>query len=152
MKSLTLCALFISTVIGIATTANAHCQIPCGIFGDSIKFEVLLQHVATIEKSNNQINELAALEAPAAQDRQQIIRWVNNKETHAQFIIDEAANYFLAQRIKMDAAHYSEKLALLHEIIVSAMKSKQTVDSTATATLAEKINVFKALYLQHDHE
>lgn len=151
MKTLSLCTLLLLATLGLATTAHAHCQIPCGIYGDSTTFDVLQQHVATIQKSCTQINELAAAENPSAQQQQQLVRWVNNKESHAQLIIDSAANYFLAQRIKTDAAHYAEKLALLHEIIVYAMQSKQSTDGQAAATLGEKLTAFQALYLEHTH-
>ena len=151
MKTPALCALLLLAGLGLASTAHAHCQVPCGIYGDSTKFDVLMEHVATIEKASAQISELATKEHPSAQDQQQLVRWVDNKEHHAQLIIDEAANYFLAQRIKSGAEHYSDKLTLLHEIIVYAMKSKQTTDGKAVATLGEKLSAFKALYLDHNH-
>ncbi|MEC7274461.1 MAG: superoxide dismutase [Ni], partial [Verrucomicrobiota bacterium] len=59
------------------------------------------------------------------------------------------ANYFLAQRIKTDADHYAEKIKLLHHVIVSAMKSKQSIETEATDKLSNKIAVFKELYMGH---
>ena len=128
---------------------SAHCQIPCGIFSDELKFRELEEHVVTIEKSAGLIRNLSAKEDLTANDYQQLIRWTTNKETHAQKIIDETANYFLAQRIKTDADHYAEKIKLLHHIIVCAMKTKQSVETEATEKLSEKIAVFKELYLGH---
>ena len=128
---------------------SAHCQIPCGIFSDEPKFRELEEHVETIEKSAGLIRDLSAKGDLTANDHQQIIRWTTNKETHAQKIIDEMANYFLAQRIKADADHYAEKIKLLHHIIVNAMKTKQSVKTEATDMLSEKISAFKELYLGH---
>ena len=105
--------------------------------------------MVTIEKSAGLIRNLSAKEDLTASDHQQLIRWTTNKETHAQEIIDETANYFLAQRIKTDADHYAEKIKLLHHIILGAMKTKQSVETEATDKLSEKIAVFKELYLGH---
>ena len=132
-----------------ASSLSAHCQVPCGIFSDELKFRELEEHVTTIEKSAGLIRNLSAKEDLTANDHQQLIRWTTNKETHAQEIIDETANYFLAQRIKTDADNYAEKIKLLHHIIVDAMKTKQSVEAEATDKLSEKIAVFKKLYLGH---
>lgn len=138
--------------LAAALSANAHCQVPCGIYGDELKFGELEQHVETISKSATLIRELADKEELTAQDHQQLVRWVNNKESHAQKIIDEASNYFLAQRIKAGQDHYKNKLELLHHIIVYAMKSKQSSGADAPETLGKKIAAFKDIYLHHDHK
>ena len=146
--SLTSILLFLAA----ALSASAHCQVPCGIYGDELKFGELEQHVETISKSARLIRELSAKKDLTAQDHQQLVRWVNNKESHAQKIIDEAANYFLAQRIKPDQEQYKDKLELLHHIIVYSMKSKQSSGAEAPETLGKKIAKFKALYLDDDHD
>ncbi|MGJ8654075.1 MAG: superoxide dismutase [Ni] [Opitutaceae bacterium] len=150
MKTLQLITLCLLSLF-IAQSASAHCQVPCGIYGDELKFGELEQHVETIVKASAQITELSAKESLTAQDHQQLIRWTNNKESHAAKIIDEAANYFLAQRIKPGADHYAEKLELLHHIVVYSMKAKQTTDGEAAKELGKKIAAFKAIYLDHHH-
>ena len=134
-----------------ASSLSAHCQVPCGIFSDELKFSELEEHVVTIEKSARLISELSAKEDLTGNDYQQLVRWTTNKETHAQKIIDESANYFLAQRIKTDTDHYAEKIEILHHIIVHAMKTKQSAGKDATAKLIESIAAFKGLYLDHPH-
>lgn len=134
-----------------AASLSAHCQVPCGIYGDELKFGELEQHVETIGKAGDQIRAISSKGDLAAQDYQQLVRWTNNKEEHAKKIIDEAANYFLAQRIKPDAEQYAEKVELLHHIIVYSMKAKQSVDNEPVKTLAAKLAAFKALYLDHSH-
>jgi nickel superoxide dismutase len=140
-------------LVSLCTTASlsAHCQVPCGIYGDELKFGELEQHIETIAKSGKMIRELSAKESLSAQDHQQLVRWTTNKETHAQKMIDEVANYFLAQRIQPDADHYAEKVELLHHIIVFSMKSKQSVEEAPAETLATKLAAFKELYLDHSH-
>lgn len=135
----------------IANFASAHCQVPCGIFDAELKFGELEQHVETIAKAGDQIRELSAKKELTANDHQQLVRWVTNKESHAQKIIDEAANYFLAQRIKPGQDHYAEKLELLHHIMIHAMKTKQSTEAEAHEKLSKKIVAFKELYLDHKH-
>ncbi|MEZ5360702.1 MAG: superoxide dismutase [Ni] [Candidatus Zixiibacteriota bacterium] len=143
------------TVIAIlalaASTAFAHCQIPCGIYGDDTRFTLLKEDTQTIEKSMKQIVELSAA---GDKDFNQIVRWVNNKDEHADKIIDMAANYFLAQRIKpvdgsdaAAAAAYAKKLEKLHLIIVYAMKCKQTTDLANVTKLNTAITEFETLYM-----
>ena len=150
MKLKQLITLAVASFLTVSSL-SAHCQVPCGIYGDELKFSELEQHIETIEKSGKLVRELSAKEELSAQDHQQLVRWTNNKEAHAQKIIDEAANYFLAQRIKTDAGQYALKVELLHHIIVFSMKSKQSVEKEPVETLAEKLASFKAIYLDHSH-
>lgn len=133
-----------------ASSAGAHCQVPCGIYGDKLKFGELEQHIETINKAGAQIRSISSKDSSSAQEQQQIVRWTINKETHAQKVIDEAANYFLAQRILPKADHYEKKVELLHHIILYAMKSKQSTESEPAEILATKLSTFKRLYFNHD--
>jgi len=151
MKTIQLLVLACASLFATASL-SAHCQVPCGIFADELKFGELEQHIETIDKAGRLVREISAQEALTAQDRQQIIRWTNTKEGHAQNIIDEAANYFLAQRIKLDAEQYAEKIELLHHIIIFSMKSKQTVENEPVVVLSKKLADFKALYLGDSHK
>ena len=56
-------------------------------------------------------------------------------------------NYFLAQRLKLpetdaDKPAYMEKLALCHEIIVTAMKCKQSTDPANAEKLGTLLDSF----------
>ena len=139
--------LFLSALHG---SAFAHCEIPCGIYGDEARFSAIAENLKTIEKSMNQINLLSA---EAGKNANQLVRWVNNKETHADQIREIVAQYFLAQRVKAPANDdpaagktYSRKLALLHQMIVSAMKCKQTADPAHVKKSRELLEAFQALY------
>ena len=147
LRTITTALLFVFT----ANFASAHCQVPCGIFNDELKFSELEQHVETIAKAARLMNEISAKDDSVAYDQQQFVRWTKTKEEHAQKIIDEAANYFLAQRIKTDADHYAEKIELLHHNMVKAMKTKQSTEAEASKVLLEKIEAFEKLYLDHKH-
>ncbi|MEM6551030.1 MAG: superoxide dismutase [Ni] [Planctomycetota bacterium] len=138
-----------------APRAAAHCQVPCGIFGDQRQFEKMLEDAETIKKSMTLINELTG--KSDAQSVQQLIRWVNNKEKHAKALQYDAMYYFLAQRVKFpkdesEQAAYQAKVIALHEIIVFAMKCKQTTDTEAVVTLVDAIEKFRGLYFDESAE
>ena len=119
-----------------ASVAMAHCQVPCGIYGDQLRFQQLLEDEQTISKAQIQINELA-MGKMDAQSINQGSRWVTTKEEHATKIQNTIAAYFLAQRIKPGSDGYTKKLTAAHAVIVAAMKCKQSADPE-TAKVLEK--------------
>ncbi len=134
-----------------APRAVAHCQIPCGIYDDPMRFDMLQEHVTTIEKSMKQIQELSAEEEP---NYNQIVRWVQNKEDHANQFSEIVTYYFLAQRIKpvdsSDRAAFSkylDQLRQLHEMTVVAMKCKQTTDLENCEKLRSLVKAFRQSYM-----
>ena len=125
-----------------------HCQVPCGIYGDKLRIDMLMEDCATIEKG---IAQIAALEAGDGLDKNQLVRWIMTKDEHAQMIQDQVASYWLAQRIKspeLDAAKtkYHGQLEMLHGITVSAMKCKQTVDPAHVAKIRALVEAFSKTY------
>lgn len=142
---------FISLLILTLSTAalsHGHCQIPCGIYGDETRFVTLAEHITTIRKSIAEIEKESAADKP---NYNQLVRWVNNKETHADEITEIATQYFLAQRIKPTQEHYEEKLKALHSIIVYSMKCKQKLGTENVDALEKAIAEFKGLYFHHKH-
>jgi nickel superoxide dismutase len=129
----------------------AHCQIPCGIYDDPAQFALMLQDVQTIEKSMLEIQNLSKAEKP---DWNQLVRWVTNKDEHAQKLTDIVTFYFMTQRIKPASPEdkvayekYVKELTLLHQIMVYTMKAKQTTDLENCKKLNELITEFKLLYM-----
>ena len=120
--------------LGYSTKVDAHCQIPCGIYADHAQVQAMLVDVATIEKAAKMIAELAG--KSDAQSKQQLVRWVTNKEQHAQKIIASISDYFLTQRVKASQKDYSVRLIKHHTVIVNAMKAKQNADGNAAALMA----------------
>jgi nickel superoxide dismutase len=151
MKKTIIVLAVLAVVSGSSVPAAAHCQIPCGIYGDARRIDMMLEDVQTIEKSVTSIQALAGKTSPA--DLNQLVRWIANKDEHADKIAESVTTYFLQQRIKApqgdDAAalkKYTDQLTALHGILVTAMKAKQTVDPAVAATLRESIERFKGLY------
>ena len=138
-------------VIGAATwRAYPHCQIPCGIYDDDARLAAIREHIVTIEKSMKMIDELGAVEKP---NYNQLVRWVSNKEQHADQISEIVTQYFMAQRVKpTDASdkkawdQYVKKLTLLHRMLVAAMKAKQTTDLQHTKSLSKLLDEFTRAY------
>jgi len=135
--------LLLSFTLSLAAGAAAHCEIPCGIYDDEARITMLLEHVATIEKSMNQIT---AIEKEKEHNPNQLVRWVMNKEKHADELQEIVSQYFMTQRIKPDTKAYEKKLTLLHQMLVYAMKCKQTTDLANTAKLTGLIQEFRELY------
>ena len=152
MKGLTV-LIAACLIIMVPASVWAHCQVPCGIYNDVMRVMMLEENITTIEKSMNQINELGnAVE----KNYNQIVRWVNNKDDHADQFMDIIYNYFLAQRIKLtestDMAYpkYQHQLELLHQLTVYAMKCKQTTDLANVETLKKLVDDFAKSYLTPD--
>lgn len=145
----TLCLLAALAVSLPASIAGAHCQVPCGIYGDQNRFEEMLEDATTIAKAQAQANEIFGRINSGAftlADLNQHPRWVANKESHAQNIQDIIGEYFLAQRIKADKPRYTEQLVAAHGVIVAAMKCKQSGDPATAETLKASILALYTAY------
>ncbi|MBW2001298.1 MAG: superoxide dismutase [Deltaproteobacteria bacterium] len=125
--------------------ASAHCEIPCGIYDDGMRINMMNEHIATIEKSMNQIMKI---EKEKQHHSNQLVRWIINKERHADEIQEIATQYFMTQRIKFDTKNYEKKLGLLHQILVYSMKCKQTTNLDYINKLRLLVQEFHALYLK----
>lgn len=125
-------------------TVWAHCQIPCGIYDDQMRIHMMEEHVATIEKSMKMIE--------ANENQNQTVRWVNNKEKHADELTQIVTYYFLTQRIKPGMDKYEENLKVLHEIMIYSMKAKQTTDLKNVEKLNELIRTFEHTYMGEKHQ
>lgn len=131
-------------------SANAHCQIPCGIYDDHARVKSMLEDVATIEKSIQSIAELA--KKSDAQSTNQSVRWVINKEQHAQNIINSISDYFLTQRVKPDQKDYKDRLVKHHAVIIAAMQVKQNADASYAKNLNAAVKALLAYYpTEHKH-
>jgi len=120
-----------------------HCQVPCGIYGDQLRFERMLEDTKTIAKA---ISQIEAGGAPTPKSMNQMVRWINNKESHAQNIQDVMSEYFFAQRIKSDHKDYTAQLTTAHKVIVAAMKCKQDAAAPTADALKAAIEDFYRAY------
>ena len=141
-------ALTVAVVIG--SLAYSHCQIPCGIYDDDARFDAIGENITTIEKS---MKEIVTLSAEPKPNMNQIVRWVSNKEHHADELSETVTYYFMAQRIKLPAEgdmkaqnDYFKKLTLLHQMLVYSMKARQTTDLKNVDKLRHLLEDFHKAY------
>jgi len=127
----------------LSAKAFAHCEIPCGIYDDAMRIKLLGEHIATIEKSMGMILDL---DQDKNHNANQLIRWVMNKEDHADQFQEIVTQYFMTQRLKPDAPKYAEQLTLLHRMLITAMKTKQTTDLKHVEELRTLLAEFEKLY------
>ncbi len=136
-----------------AMNTSGHCQIPCGIYDDALRFQQLEEEFATIEKSMTQIQELSK---HPGENANQLVRWIQNKEDHAQNIVEIITAYFLQQRItpveaseKSKQDVYIKQLVCCHKILIAAMKAKQTTDVEYVRQLRTQCKEFETVYLEN---
>jgi len=142
--------MFLFCMLVDISPVYAHCQIPCGIYTDELRFQMLEEDFTTIEKSMNEVLKLSQ-ENPV--NYHQLVRWITNKEDHANKVQEIIDSYFLTQRIKpvepADQKAYQEytyQLTLLHQLLVYAMKSKQTTDLANVEKLRSLLKEFHEAY------
>jgi nickel superoxide dismutase len=149
-KTLIFFTATILLALALVPHAYSHCEIPCGIYGDEIRFYILEEHITTIEKSMQMIKKLSGAEEI---DYNQLVRWIDNKETHAQYFQDILCQYFLTQRLKPVSEDddeqyqmYLSKLTRLHKLQVLAMKTKQTTDLELVKEMRALLASFRGVY------
>ena len=109
------------------------------------------EHVATIEKSMHEIEHLSQGQTS---NNNQLVRWVMNKDTHADELAEIITYYFMAQRIKpttadnkTEYAKYIKQITLLHQMLVLSMNTKQTLNLDYCAQIRVLIDEFEKIYL-----
>lgn len=154
MKYFKILSVFMLIAISGFSFTWAHCEIPCGIYNDHLRIDLINEHISTIEKSMKEIIHISS-ETPVNQN--QLIRWITNKEAHAVKIQNIVSQYFLHQRIKIqdnkkseEYKKYLKQLELLHKILVFSMKSKQSCTLEHCETLKVLVKEFEGSYF-HKH-
>ncbi len=150
MKTIAAILIFLSLSLMLKQSVFSHCEIPCGIYGDEMRMDMIKEHVTTIEKSMKMIQKLSK---EKEKNDNQLVRWVNNKEEHAQAIQEIVYQYFMTQRVKPvemkdqeKYSQYTEQLTLLHEMLVYSMKTKQTTDLEHIKKLSSLLERFREAY------
>lgn len=149
-KKLGCIVVIVAVFFLFAKIGFTHCQVPCGIYGDQLRFSMMEEDISTIEKAVNEINKIS--QAPG--NYNQLVRWINTKEDHANNIMKTTSDYFIAQRITIQQdgdnkdKNYCAKISLLHKIIVYAMQTKQSVDQNTVEKLKNSVAEFKKIYFE----
>lgn len=150
----TLTLLSLILTLNFTQKSSAHCEIPCGIYEDQTRISLIKEHITTIDKSIKVINDMTS---KSSFDYNQLVRWIMNKEEHANKIQEIVTQYFMTQRIKYsdsmsdhDKDMYNQQLSLLHQMLVLSMKCKQSTDLKNTDDLLNAVEAFEAIYF-HKH-
>ncbi len=131
-------------------SADAHCQVPCGIYDDGARFAAMREDAESIRKAMVEI--AAQRSAGTAASFNQATRWVLEKERSAADIQEITAAYFLTQRVKPadagsgDHAVYVEQLEAFHAVLIGAMKCKQQIDPKTADALDAAIDRAATVY------
>jgi len=144
--------IFLAMIALLKPGVFSHCEVPCGIYNDEMRFTMIEENIKTIEKA---MNEIANLSGQQPTNFNQIVRWVTNKEKHAEEIQHIISQYFLTQRIKLVGKEddktskvRTEHLSNCHEILVYAMRTKQTTDLSNVEKLRSAVKAFKDSYFK----
>jgi nickel superoxide dismutase len=153
-KLLAFAMSFLFLIAAGKTVAFAHCEIPCGIYHDKTRVDLIREHIETVEKS---MNEIVKLSKEGDKNYNQIVRWVQNKDNHADYIQEIVTQYFMTQRIKPaepskveDYKDYINKITILHQILIYSMKCKQTTDLSNVEKLKSLISDFEKAYFKEE--
>jgi nickel superoxide dismutase len=142
--------LLMAVFLAVPAGALAHCEVPCGIYGDLNRFADMREDIATIEKA---MKEIASLSAAKDKNYNQLVRWINTKEMHAGKLQETVWQYFLTQRVKpvpkkdTGYANYQLMLEQLHHLSVYAMKAKQSIDLAVIKKLNALVDEFESTYM-----
>ena len=137
-------------LLSVSGGLYGHCQVPCGIYDDAVRIVQIEEDIATMRKAMSMIKGLSG--KSDAQSINQMIRWVNTKESHAVRIQETVSSYFLAQRIKpkkkgeAGRQNYVNQTLLLQQLIVAAMKCKQNVDQSRCEAASDLVVEFSVSY------
>lgn len=149
LLTMSICSLLVLVVF--PGMVMSHCEIPCGIYDDPMRIKMMAENIDTIEKSMQEINSLGK---NSEQNPNQLVRWIMNKEHHADYLSDTVTQYFMKQRIKpvestagKDYQDYIKRLTLLHRLMVYSMRCKQTTDVENVPKLREYLDQFSQAYL-----
>jgi nickel superoxide dismutase len=107
---------------------------------------MISEHIQTIEKSMTAITDLE--KAGLSHHSNQLVRWIMNKEDHADELQKIVTQYFMTQRIKFDTKDYDKKLNILHHMLVYAMKCKQTTELENVEALKKLAKEFSDIYFK----
>ena len=149
-KRMTGFIIAVALVAWLSPHLFSHCQVPCGIYDDQMRVQMIAEHITTLEKAMKQVIELSKESSP---NYNQIVRWVVNKDQHADELSEIVTYYFMTQRLqpvpKTDEKKYAAylgKLELLHHLLFYTMKAKQSTDLTVIKTLRELLKKFEDAY------
>jgi len=122
--------------------AQAHCDIPCGIY-DPIVAQIA---ALTVVRMIDLMNDLESKGEKGLAYQNSMARYIAVKEEHGEKVKHEIrvifGDYFKAQHVEK----YPNTPALVHHIMQYGSKARQTVDREAAIQLVDAVNQFAEIF------
>jgi len=142
-----LLTIVVMSLSAMSIPLNAHCQLPCGIYHDDLRFASLEEDIQTLNKA---IAEIKANSTGSPEGNNQLVRSVNLKDEYADKIAHVMTFYFLQQRLKPGQKNLAPLLHSSFIILQLSAQLKASIDTGLVDALSEQIANFKKLYNQKD--
>lgn len=139
-RSLAILTAFVCCYSG---TLSAHCQMPCGIYHDEMVYDQLDQYVETMYKA---VSVLEDSKFSTAREKNEFIRWVNQKEIQSDDAARLILTYFLQQKIKPGEADTAKRLESAHKLLFLIVGIKQNVDKHFVEDFNDEWEKFKLMF------
>ncbi len=124
----------------------AHCQMPCGIYHDNMVYDQIDQYAEAMYKA---VSEISSNPANSPKDRNQLVRWVLEKEKESDVATHMITSYFLQQRIKPGEEGTIPKVVSAQKLLYLIVKIKQNTDKQPVFEFMEEWENFKNMF-PHD--
>ena len=148
MKKLVWIAV-LATSLCIDNHLIAHCQMPCGIYHDDMVFAQIDQYVETMHKGISIINQGKFV---SNNDRNELIRWVMQKDKDSDKVAGIILSYFLQQKIKPGESDTIKKLVGAHNLLFLLVAIKQTTDLEMLKEFSKEWDKFKVMFHLDSYE
>lgn len=138
-----------STFIFCTSRLLSHCQMPCGIYNDSMIYDKIDQYVETMYKGDTMLTHN---KFQSSWDRNEFVRWVMTKDKMTDEIAELLMSYFLQQKIKPDEEDTAEKLKSVHKMMFMLVQIKQNTDRKFVENFNDEWAKFKVMFHVEGYE
>ncbi len=144
-------AMILATAASLLGTERliAHCQMPCGIYHDEMVYEEIDQYVETMYKGMTVLGEN---KFSTSHERNEIIRWIYQKEKQSNKAADLIVSYFLQQKIKPGEKDTPQRVISAHRLLFLIVCIKQNTDRQMVKDFSEEWEKFKLFFHREGYE
>lgn len=141
-------AIALST-LPLSNALHAHCQMPCGIYHDDMVYDQIDQFVETVYKGISIINEN---KSSTPREKNEMVRWVVQKEKCCNEAAELITTYFLQQKIKPGEDDTVKRLVSAHKLLFLMVAIKQNVDLEYVKQFNAEWERFKLMFHRDTYE
>lgn len=137
------------SALTMTSSLQAHCQMPCGIYHDDMVYDQIDQFVETVYKGMSIINEN---KIGTPKEKNEMVRWVVQKEKCCNEAADMITTYFLQQKIKPGEDDTVKRLVSAHKLLFLMVAIKQNTDLDYVKQFNEEWERFKLMFHREGYE